>query len=342
MNFTLRWLTFALASLIGAAPVWAAHAGWRQITVASAAPDAAPIQVALYYPTQGPARAVVMGSFTARVAVNATPDAATKGLIVLSHGRGGTEFGHSSLAEALAEHGYLVAALRHPGDNWQDSSLLRAGPVRYFSERPQHVSRVIDALLRDPEWGPRIAEDARGPRIGAVGHSAGAYTVLALAGAQAEMQRILAHCMSHRTEDPIFCGVGGSRPPASGNLALPAQPLSGLADTRVRAVAALAPPGVLFSAESLAQVRVPTALYEAEQDRYLVSRFHAQWIAKNVPGVEHQRVASAWHFAFMDTPTRPIPTEDGDISADPPGFDRQAFLSRLRSELIAFFDKALR
>jgi predicted dienelactone hydrolase len=36
-------------------------------------------------------------------------------LIVLSHG--GTELGHSSLAEALAQGGYLVAALRHPGDN---------------------------------------------------------------------------------------------------------------------------------------------------------------------------------------------------------------------------------
>ena len=232
---------------------------------------------------------------------------------------------------------HLVAALRHPGDNWQDSSLLRAGPVHYFSERPQHVSRVIDALLRDPDWGPRIGKDARGPRIGALGHSAGAYTVLALAGAQPEIQRIVAHCMGHRVEDPIFCGVGGRPPPpAPYSLAAPARPISGLADTRVRAVAALAPLGVVFSAQSLAQMRVPAAVYEAEQDRYLVSRFHAQWIAKNLPGVEHQRVANASHFAFMDTPTRPIPTEDGDIGTDPPGFDRQAFLSRLRSELITF------
>ena len=59
-------------------------------------------------------------------------------------------------------------------------------------------------------------------------------------------------------------------------------------------------------------------------------------------GVEHQRVANASHFAFMDTPTRPIPTEDGDIGTDPPGFDRQAFLSRLRSELISLFERAFR
>lgn len=48
------------------------------------------------------------------------------GLIVLSHGTGGTggtELGHGRLAEALAARGYPVAALRHPRDNWQDDSL---------------------------------------------------------------------------------------------------------------------------------------------------------------------------------------------------------------------------
>lgn len=79
VHFTLRWLVFVLSSLVGAMSVWAAQAGWRQITVASTAPDTAPIQVTLYYPTQAPARAVAMGSFTARVAVRALPDAVMKG-----------------------------------------------------------------------------------------------------------------------------------------------------------------------------------------------------------------------------------------------------------------------
>jgi hypothetical protein len=42
-----------------------------------------------------------------------------------------------------------------------------------------------------------------------------------------------------------------------------------------------------------------------------------------------------WREAFINM-------EDGDLGADPPGFDRAAFLARLGQELCAFFDEALR
>jgi predicted dienelactone hydrolase len=298
----------------------------------------------LYYPTQAPARVTVMGPFTVRAAIQGPPDTTLKGLIVLSHGNSGSELGHSSLAQALAQDGYLVAALRHPGDNWQDRSLLQASSVRYFTERPQHVSRVIDALLRDPVWSERIAKDAQGPRVGAIGHSAGGYTVLALAGGQPQMPRIWAHCQAHGGDDPIFCGVvqTGQATTGTATATATAQPIVPLTDSRVRAVVALSPLGVVFSAESLAKVRIPTAIYEAELDRYLVPRFHAQWITRNLPSAEFHLVPNAWHYAFMDTPNMPIASPDGDLSANPPGFDRQAFLQQLQSELTGFFDKAFR
>jgi predicted dienelactone hydrolase len=114
-----------------------------------------------------------------------------------------------------------------------------------------------------------------------------------------------------------------------------------MADGRVRAVVALAPFSVVFTAESLARVRVPVALYIAESDRWLVPRFHGDWVAQNLPGVEVHRVANAWHFAFMDTPSMPVPSPDGDVRANPPGFDRAEFLKQLGNELPAFFDRAL-
>jgi predicted dienelactone hydrolase len=315
----------------------ATEAGWRQITVAGTA-DSPPIPVALYFPTQGTARAVAMGPFTVRVAFGTAPDQHIKALILLSHGTGGSELGHSSLAEALARDGYLVASLRHPGDNWQDRSLLQASGGRYFAERPRQASQVINALLRDPEWKDRIASDAQGPRVGAVGHSAGGYTVLALAGGQPDLARLAAHCDSERADDPIFCSMGRPRQ-ASDGAPPPAPVLPPLTDSRVRAVVALAPMGVVFTAQSLAAVKIPTAIYQADLDRFLVPRFHAEWVARNLPGTVYRRIPNAWHFAFMDSPGMPIQTEDGDVRADPPGFDRPAFLAQLDRDVPGFFDK---
>ena len=201
----------------------AAQAGWRQISIPGPTPATDAVTVALYYPTQAPARVIAMGPFSVDVAIQAPPDPQIKGLIVLSHGIGGTELGHSSLAEALARDGWLVAALRHPGDNWKDRSLVQKGAARYFTERPQHVSHVIDALLRDPQWRDRIGRDATGPRIGAVGHSAGGYTVLALAGGEPDLSRLATHCVESGAEDPIFCGLARTSQP-TGNSAAPGSP----------------------------------------------------------------------------------------------------------------------
>ena len=338
MRNLFRPVALVISGFLLTAQALATNAGWRSTSVPGLTLDGPPIPVVLYYPTQTPARAIPMGPFTVRAAIQAPPDAAFKGLIVLSHGAGGSELGHSSLAEALAQSGYLVAALRHPGDNWQDQSLLQTSALRYFTERPQHASRVIDALLRDPQWGPRIAQDAQGPRVGALGHSAGGYTVLALAGGEPEVSRTANHCKTRRADDPIFCSMGGAAPSAAQGSA--AAPNPSLRDRRVRAVVAMAPVGAVFSADSLAAVRIPAAIYDAEQDRFLVSRFHAEWIARHLKSAQRYTIPNAWHFAFMDSPGMPIPSPDGDIGANPPGFDRAALLRKMAVELPAFFDKA--
>lgn len=335
-RFFLR-IMVSLATLLIAAHAHAYEAGWMQTQVAATTPDAPTTTVALYYPTMAAPRVIAMGPFTLDVAIGAKPVDKVKALILLSHGNGGTELGHSVLAQALARNGYLVAALRHPGDNWQDRSLIAQSPERYFDERPRQASRVIDALLADPAWKDRIATDNQGPRVGALGHSAGGFTVLALAGARPDLSRMRKHCQVEASEDPIFCGMGRAgeaMPP------LPAATVS-LKDERVRAIVAMAPAGVLLTAESLATVRSATMIYEAELDRFLVPRFHAEWVASNLPAPNLHRVPNAWHFAFMDSPSMPIPSPDGDVAANPPGFDRAAFLKRLAVEITAFFDKTL-
>jgi predicted dienelactone hydrolase len=331
-----RFLIFAFSALLAATHgAIASQAGFRRINIAAPAPSAAPIVVALYYPTQAVERTVNLGPFTQRVAMGGQPEDKVKGLILLSHGTGGSEVGHTSLAEGLARQGYLVAALRHPGDNWQDLSLRQTSLQNYFSTRPQQASHVISALLNDPEWKDRIASDAKGPRVGALGHSAGGYAVLALAGARPDASRFASHCAQHRMDDPIFCGTGGKQARTTASAAAPP-----LADARVRAAVAMAPAGAVFSAASFADVKVPIAIYSADKDRFLVPCFHAEWVARNLPAAQFHRVPNALHFAFMDTPTMAIATEDGDVATDLPGFNRQDFLRRLQQEIPDFFDKA--
>jgi predicted dienelactone hydrolase len=53
-------------------------------------------------------------------------------LIVMSHGNGGFFGGHADTAQALAQAGFVVAALTHPGDNYKDQSRATA-----MADRPR-------------------------------------------------------------------------------------------------------------------------------------------------------------------------------------------------------------
>lgn len=324
----------ALLSLAGAAR--AQHAGYRTLTI----PGDAPTTVALFYPTAAADRAVPMGPWLPVVAPGASvSDVRFKGLILISHGTGGTELNHHNLGTRLARDGYLVAAVRHAGDNWQDRSLVTSG--RYFSERPLQISRVLDALLASPEWGSRIPTE----HIGAVGHSAGGYSVLALAGAQADALRSAQHCRAVQ-DDPGYCSLAkgstvtesASVQPASASSAVmpDSRPVS-VPDRRIRAVVALAPMAVVFTPESLAAIAVPVRVIVAEQDVVLTSKYHGGHVVASVPRAQASTVAGAGHFAFMAQPAFPLPSAAGDAAANPPGFDRLAFLPELENQVAGFF-----
>ena len=333
---SIGYLLATLSVLLGAGPALATEAGFRGFDVPAQNSSQKPIHVVLFYPTQDSVMSIPMGPFTPTVAINGKPDALVKGLIVLSHGTAGAELNHTGLAEALAKNGYLVAAIKHPGDNWQDQSLFSVGGGYYFSERPRQASRVIDAILSNPEWKPRISVDAHGPRVGALGHSAGGYTVLALAGGVPDPMRIVSHCQTD-SDDPIFCSMG-RRVTISG-----AEKVSfeGLRDSRVRAVAALAPMGVVFTTQSLAAISIPTTIYAGDKDTYLVPRYHAEWVRQNAVKADYHVIQNAGHYAFQDTPSMHIQTPDGDVRANPAGFDRAAFLKELATEMNQFFDRTL-
>jgi predicted dienelactone hydrolase len=98
-------------------------------------------------------------------------------LVVVSHGAGGNFVGHHDMAETLADAGFIVAAINHPGHTTSDMS--RSGDLSVFIERPTDIKRLIDFMLGASAAAPNIDPE----HIGFFGFSAGGYTGLVLIGA---------------------------------------------------------------------------------------------------------------------------------------------------------------
>jgi predicted dienelactone hydrolase len=118
-------------------------------------------------------------------AVAATPDLmatdATFPLVVYSHGSGGLRYIHSSYTEALASHGYVVAAPDHTGNTAVDRLAGNEAPGDLTAYvRPTDVRRVVDAFTdpAHPTAGPWAAQ-VDGEDIAVTGHSFGGFTAIA-------------------------------------------------------------------------------------------------------------------------------------------------------------------
>ncbi len=295
------------------------------------------IDVTLWYPTATPSKTVPMGPHAPDVAIDAPVTAGPFPLIMLSHGTGGNNMNHHQLATALARSGFIVAALTHPGDNYRDRSLL--GKPGFFTERPRQVSRVIDALLMDPVWKPLI--DAN--RIGFVGHSAGGFTGAALIGATPSLANTMRHCAANYDADPWFCRMSGSKEKAIENARnaeyIPAVP--GSADPRIKAAVLITPIGQFFPESSLKAVSIPVRVYVAGRDDVLVPKFHASYVAANIPGAETVSIEAAGHFMLVSKMNLAVAINGAEVSGDPAGFDRGPVIAEASRQLPLWFTKTL-
>jgi predicted dienelactone hydrolase len=149
-------------------------------------------------------------------------------LVVFSHGNGGVRFQSWFLMEALASHGFVVAAPDHAGNTALDAIAGTSDPVGVAAtNRPRDVSFVIDQMLardRDPANTLHRRIDERD--IGVAGHSFGGFTALATAGGFVDYQP----------------------------------------DSRVEAIVPIAPATFGFTDQQLASIDVPTLLMGGTSD----------------------------------------------------------------------------
>lgn len=253
-------------------------------------------------------------------------DGVPRPLVVISHGNGGWYRGHYDTAEALADAGFVVAALTHPGDNWRDDS--RSSQL---SDRPRHISLLIDRLTQE---GARLAP-IDPERVGAFGFSAGAFTVTALAGGVSDPARILRHC----EEQPALF--------ACRLLAL--QPINVQAwrpqghDPRIRAAVIAGPAlGMAFTDDSLAAIQIPIQMWQASDDQILPAPFNAEPIRDRLGRPpEYHLVANAGHYDFLPPCTPDMRVAIPTLCHSNPGFDRAAFHQSFNREVVRFFRETL-
>ena len=318
--------TVLLAALLAVASARADGVGFRDMEVEA---DGERLLTAIWYPTDAAPGPTRVGPFTMSAVQGAPVCSGRYGLVLISHGTGGGRLNHRGTAIRLAEAGYIVAAPEHAGDSWRDQRY--SGTAENWRRRPRQLSAVLDRLLGDDAFGPHIDP----ARIGAIGHSAGGYSVLALIGGRADVAALAHHCTARRQEDPDFCDYGRSGRQA--DAAIP-----DLSDERVGAVVAVAPVGALFAEGAFAGVEAPAQIHRLDADRVLRRPWHADNIAALMgEGAKLVSHPGAHHFAFIAPFPASLAGQVGAAVRDPPGFDRRAFLAGIDAQIVRFFAETL-
>jgi len=192
---------------------------------------------------------------------------ANKPLIVFSHGLGSVRTDLRYLAEHLASHGYVVAALEHPGSNEDNINSALQGKTRpvkpqEFLNRPQDVSFVLDEL-------EKLNQTANHPLQGklatmnamVVGYSFGGSTALALAGGELQLERLKQRCKKNLA----ISSLGEAMQCIAQELP---ENTYQLRDTRIKQAIALNPTtSLIFGETGLTKVQIPTLVLAGSADK---------------------------------------------------------------------------
>ena len=263
-------------------------------------------------------------------------------LIALSHGTGGSALQMAWLGTYLAARGYMVAAVNHPGNNAVTGYTVE-GFIEGW-ERAKDISTAITDMLADPRFGSAIDPH----RVGAAGFSYGGYTMLELAGARSNWQRLLAWCKANKgacdpPEMPTlmehFLAIE-SRPDIQVSLKHAGDSYR---DPRLRAVFAIAPAvAAAFSPESLAKIDIPVEIVAGAADPIAPPAQNAEFFAAHIKGAVLTILpGGVGHYTFLDLGTTSGKKQLPQLFVDNPGVSRDAVHKQVANMALEFFSKQL-
>jgi len=323
-------LLFAATTFAIALAGTGAHAAGYQHGFA-ADPDGKPLQIGIWYPSKAMVQPVSIGPTTMNVAMNGTAEGKALPLVVISHGHASSFLSHYDTAIALADAGFVVAAVSHAGDNYADQS--RSMDVM---DRPRQVSRVIDHMLS--AWEGRALIDPA--RVGMYGYSAGGFTTLVNIGGVPDFTTVGPMCRQHPGD--FVCQLIAK---GGGNATSPAASANGrAADFRIKAAVVAAPAiGFAFAPDGLRNVKVPVQLWSAENDLLVPQARYAEAVRRALPQApEYHVVSGAGHYDFLVPCSNALASIAPFICTSAAGFDRAAFHAKFNVEVVGFFHRTLK
>jgi predicted dienelactone hydrolase len=177
-------------------------------------------------------------------------------------------------------------------------------------------------------------------RVGALGHSSGGATVMALGGATLDPAALSAYCRSDAGLVDRGCQYARqseASPPA------PAEATRSYRDSRVNAIVALDPAaGPGHDATSLAQVHVPVLVVGSEDNDFLPFEHHAGRYAALLPNAVLVKLQDGeGHFVYLNSCTSDLAANGVPLCVDRRGVDREAVHAKLAPQIRAFFSAAM-
>jgi len=253
-------------------------------------------------------------------------------LIVMSHGNGGDRMNGAWLAEILAANGYIVAAMDHHGNTWNNK--IAECFVKIW-ERPQDVSFVIDQLIQNPSFGPHIDK----AKIGFIGYSLGGQTGLWIAGGHVgpfdkpSIQEIPDDQFPNIVSQEVIDSIDFS--PAHDSYQ----------DCRISAMFLMAPAlGHLFDINSLQSIQMPVYIVASEGDSVVPIENNAKMLASKIKKAVCTFIpGAANHYVFLNEVSKGGRLMlDRSIAIDPPSVDRKKIHEEVGLAAVEFFNAHLK
>ena len=236
-------------------------------------------------------------------------------LIVISHGLGSDLTTFAYLAKHLASHGFAVAVPEHPGSNASQIESLLTGlendvtPPEELIDRPLDIKFMLNELAKD--YGKEIDTN----NVGMIGQSFGAYTTLAIAGAEWNWSTLTTDCDDIQNSWNLSLLIQC--------LALqvpPGETAISFKDERITSAIAINPlTSSIFGQESLSKIDIPLMIVSGSSDPV-------------TPSLPEQIIPFTWlttpkkylvlfnggtHFSTLDESTGSIPVPETAIGPDP-------------------------